>query len=232
MLTLANVHSYYGRSHILHDVSFSVPKGSILAVMGRNGMGKSTLLKTILGLTDHQSGEIYLDGRNISRLPTHLRARSGIAYVPQGRGILPELTVGENILLGTFARRRPGKNGVPEIVGELFPYLSDNLGRLGGLLSGGQQQQLALARALAAEPDVLLLDEPTEGIQPNIVVDIENFIADINRIHGKTVILVEQNIDFIRRAAHNIVVLEKGSVLLSGDIHVITDNVIERCLLI
>ncbi len=173
MLTLSDVNSFYDRSHILHDVSMGVEDKQILSVLGRNGTGKTTLLKTLMGLTDKATGRIELGGRNIGAAPTHLRARAGIAYVPQGRQIIPDFTVRENILMGAFARP-DGKQAIPDLVPVLFPYLMANLGRPGGLLSGGQQQQLAIARALAAQPRMLLLDEPTEGIQPNIVAEIES----------------------------------------------------------
>ncbi len=216
MLELDQLNSFYGGSHILHDLSFKVDTGTILAVIGRNGVGKTTLLKTILGLTDSSTGSIRIDGDEIGDKPTFKRARMGIGYAPQGREIIPDFTVRENILMGGFARKN-GSTGIPDVVPELFPYLMENLGRLGGLLSGGQQQQLAIARALTAEPRLLLLDEPTEGIQPNIVEQIKETIQLLNKKLGLTIVLVEQNIEFARSAGHAFVMMEKGQVVASGD---------------
>jgi urea transport system ATP-binding protein len=227
MLSLTNLESWYGRSRALNGISLEVPEGKITGIAGRNGTGKTTLLKTIMGLTDSAKGVVRLGGRDISATPTHMRARAGIAYVPQGRGIIPDFTVRENIVMGGFANRA-GKRAVPEIVPELFPYLAENMDRRGGLLSGGQQQQLAIARALAAEPDVVLLDEPNEGIQPSIVEDIEKVILRMSRDFGLTVILVEQNIGFLRRAASRFAMLEKGAVVEGGDISGLTDAVVDR----
>lgn len=227
MLSLSQVDSYYGRSHILHDVTLEAPSGQIMTVLGRNGVGKTTLLKTIMGLTDHARGTIRLDDLEIGAMPTFERARAGIAYVPQGREIIPDFTVAENILMGGFARANGG-GGIPEVVGRLFPYLMENLGRPGGLLSGGQQQQLAIARALAAEPSVLLLDEPTEGIQPNIVEQIEETIQALNRELGLTIVLIEQNVEFARSASHRYAILEKGRVVSAGEVGQLSDEVVNR----
>jgi len=227
MLTLSNIDSYYGRSHILHGVSFDVPDTSFTVILGRNGTGKTTLLKTVMGLTDKMTGDIRLDDKEIGAAPAYIRARSGIAYVPQGREIIPDFTIRENILMGSFARR-DGKHVIPELVSELFPYLIGNLDRPGGVLSGGQQQQLAIARALAADPQVLLLDEPTEGIQPNIVEEIENIIIRLNTETKLTVILVEQNVGFARRAAQRFAMMEKGQVVASGSIDKLTDELVHR----
>ena len=186
MLKLVDVDSFYGRSHVLHGVNLDVADGGITTVLGRNGVGKTTLLKTIMGLIDRTSGRIRSDGTDIAAEPTFRRARAGFAYVPQGREIIPDFTIRENILMGAFARAGR-QRCVPDLVPELFPYLVENLDRRGGVLSGGQQQQLAIARALAAEPKLLLLDEPTEGIQPNIVEEIEELILRLNRVdrhHG------------------------------------------------
>jgi urea transport system ATP-binding protein len=227
MLTLVDVNSFYGRSHVLHDVCISVPAGEITVVLGRNGTGKTTLLKTLMGLTDRMTGEIRLKDRPIGKEPTHRRARAGIAYVPQGREIIPDFSVNENILMGSFAANGGGRE-IPALVGELFPYLTANLGRPGGLLSGGQQQQLAIARALAARPTILLLDEPTEGIQPNIVEEIEAIIVRLNRELGMTVVLVEQNVAFARRAGHRFAMMEKGRVVAFGPIDTLTDTLVHR----
>ena len=227
MLAFAHVDSFYDRSHILHDVCLEVPEGKITAVLGRNGTGKTTLLKTLMGLTDRMEGQIRLDTADLGAQPTFRRARAGIAYVPQGREIIPDFSIRENILMGSFARA-DGKREIPPLVGELFPYLIDNLDRNGGILSGGQQQQLAIARALAAEPKIILLDEPNEGIQPSIVEEIENVIIRLNRDLGLTVVLVEQNVSFVRRAAHRFAMMEKGRVVAAGDIGELSDALVHR----
>ena len=227
MLAFAHVDSFYDRSHILHDVSLDVPAGKITAILGRNGTGKTTLLKTLMGLTDRMDGEIRLDGTDVGREPTFRRARAGIAYVPQGREIIPDFSIRENILMGSFARS-DGKREIPPLVAELFPYLMNNLDRNGGVLSGGQQQQLAIARALAAGPKIILLDEPNEGIQPSIVEEIEKIIIRLNRDIGLTVVLVEQNVSFVRRAAHLFAMMEKGRGVASGDIGDLSDALVHR----
>jgi urea transport system ATP-binding protein len=227
MLKLTNVDSYYDRSHILHAVCLDIPIGKTTAVLGRNGTGKTTLLKTLMGLTDRMEGQINLDGKEIGKDPTFRRARAGIAYVPQGREIIPDFTIRENILMGAFARA-DGKRQIPELVPELFPYLMDNLERAGGVLSGGQQQQLAIARALAADPKIILLDEPNEGIQPSIVEEIEAIIIRLNREIGLTVVLVEQNVSFARQASHCFAMMEKGRVVVSGAISELSDEMVHR----
>jgi len=226
MLSLANLDSFYGRSQALHDVSVTAQTGKILAVLGRNGVGKTTLLRSILGLTDRQNGQIVLDGKDIAAKATFARARAGIAYVPQGRMIIPDFTIRENILMGGFAASGP--RAIPKIVPVLFPYLMENLDRPGGVLSGGQQQQLAIARALAGNPKVLLMDEPTEGIQPNIVEQIENIIIRLNSEFGLTIILVEQNVGFARRAAHDFTMLENGRVVADGTIANLTEETVTK----
>jgi urea transport system ATP-binding protein len=227
MLKLTNVDSFYDRSHILHAVCMDIPIGKVTAVLGRNGTGKTTLLKTLMGLTDRMEGQINLDGKEIGKQPTFRRARAGIAYVPQGREIIPDFTIRENILMGAFARA-DGKRQIPELVPELFPYLMDNLERAGGVLSGGQQQQLAIARALAADPRIILLDEPNEGIQPSIVEEIEAIIIRLNREVGLTVVLVEQNVAFARQASHRFAMMEKGRVVVSGAISELSDEMVHR----
>lgn len=221
------VDAFYSRSHILHEVSLDLPDGELTAILGRNGVGKTTLLKTLMGMLDRATGSIRLGGREIGREPTHRRARAGIAYVPQGRQIIPDFTIRENILMGAFARR-DGRRVIPELAAELFPYLMQNLERPGGVLSGGQQQQLAIARALAADPDVLLLDEPSEGIQPNIVEDIERIIIRLNREFRMTILLVEQNVAFVRQASHRFAMMEKGRLVASGAINELTDALVHR----
>ena len=225
MLSIVEADSYYGQSRVLHRLSLDVKRGEFVAILGRNGTGKTTLLKTLIGLTDRQTGKIIFNDRDLSSLPTYQRAGAGIANVPQGREIIAEFSVRENILMGAFARR-DGHHTIPELVRELFPYLTDNPDRPGGLLSGGQQQQLAIARALTAEPDILLLDEPTEGIQPNLVEEIEEVIIRLNRSKHLTIILVEQNLSFARRAADRFAILEKGRIVAAGPTAKLSEEVV------
>lgn len=226
MLDLAHVDAFYGNSRALHDTSLSVSGGELVGVLGRNGTGKTTLLRAILGLI-RQTGVIRLDGQDISSRRTDDRARLGISYVPQGRGVIPGFTVLENLRLGLFAN--PGAKGrLDDSVFELFPMLKEHLHRLGGNLSGGQQQQLAIARALQAGPKVILFDEPTEGIQPNIVEQIEDIIIRLNRERGLAIVLVEQNIAFTRRAAQRFIIMEKGAIAAAGGVDELTDHIVHR----
>ncbi|PJJ85686.1 amino acid/amide ABC transporter ATP-binding protein 2 (HAAT family) [Brevirhabdus pacifica] len=227
ILHAENLFSYYGKSPILQDVSFSLKAGEFLSVLGRNGVGKTTLLKTIMGLTDRCEGRLEFDGADISGRSTPERARLGIGYIPQGREIIPRFTVEENIIMGCYART-DGKREIPDYLFEMFPILREFLTRRGGDLSGGQQQQLAIARALAMDPKILILDEPTEGIQPNIVRQIEDAIVHLNRERGLAVILVEQNIPFARKASDRFVVLDKGAVAMAGHKDELTDAVVEK----
>lgn len=216
MLATAGLNQYYGGSHILWDVDLDVPEGSCTCLMGRNGAGKTTLLKTIMGTVPAASGSIrYLD-RELCGAPVERRARLGIGYTPQGRDIFGQLTVEENLRVG-LAARSDGVSELPEIVFELFPVLREMLSRRGGDLSGGQQQQLAIGRALVAEPKLLILDEPTEGIQPNIVKQIGDVILELNQ-RGLTVLLVEQKLPFARRVADRYGIIEKGRVVSSGPV--------------
>ncbi len=205
----------------------ALPAQSITTILGRNGVGKTTLLKTLMGLMAKVTGITRLGDNDITTVPAHRRARAGIAYVPQGREIIPDFSIRENILMGAFARA-DGKRVIPELVGELFPYLMQNLDRAGGVLSGGQQQQLAIARALAAAPKVLLLDEPTEGIQPSIVEEIEEIIIRLNREAKLTIVLVEQNVAFARRAGHRFAMMEKGRVVAEDAMTELTDALVHR----
>ncbi|MCC5809346.1 MAG: urea ABC transporter ATP-binding subunit UrtE [Ectothiorhodospiraceae bacterium] len=229
MLEASALFSYYGKSPILQDVSFRVEQGSIVSILGRNGVGKTTLLRTIMGLTDGIAGNLSFGGKDLGRMRTCDRGRLGIGYIPQGREIIPRFTVRENILMGTYART-DGKRTLPDYIFELFPILKEFIGRRGGDLSGGQQQQLAIARALAMDPKVLLLDEPTEGIQPNIVRQIEDVILRLNREMGITIVLVEQNVPFARRASDQFIVLDKGRVAVAGTGEELTDEIADEFL--
>jgi len=227
MLELTNVDAYYGNSRAIQNLSLKVEEGAFVAVLGRNGVGKTTLMRTITGQMDRITGSIRLDGMEIGARRTHERALSGVGCVPQGRGILPRFTVRENLRLGLFANPKGGRD-IDERVFELFPMLKQHLNRRGGNLSGGQQQQLAIARALLAEPKVLLLDEPTEGIQPNIVEQIEEVIVRLNRERGLTIVLVEQNVAFARRAAQSFVIMEKGRIAAKGAVADLTNDLVHR----
>lgn len=221
------LYSFYGKSPVIQGVSFDLGRGEFLAILGRNGVGKTTLLKSIMGLTDKCEGELTFGGQPLLGLSTSQRSKLGIAYIPQGREIIPNFTVRENILMGTFARQ-DGKRDIPEYLFDMFPILREFLGRKGGDLSGGQQQQLAIARALAMDPKILILDEPTEGIQPNIVKQIEDATIQLNRERGLGIILVEQNVSFARRASDRFLVLDKGRVVLDGLTKDLTDDVVEK----
>lgn len=227
LLKFDNVSSYYGATRILRDFSFGTKKGQCLCVLGRNGVGKTTLMRTIMGLTDRSTGSIHINGEAIDGKAPHQRAGYGIGYVPQGRGILSDLTVRENILLGTFARK-DNTSEIPEMCLRIFPYLRDNLERRAGLLSGGQKQQLAIARALAVGPQVLLLDEPTEGIQPNIVHEIGEILRMLNKQLGITLILTEQHIKVARKLGDVFLMVDNGRVVASGPITAMTDELVER----
>lgn len=227
LMTIDKVSSFYGRTKILRNFSMDVPQGSCICVLGRNGVGKTTLVRTIMGLTDKTEGSIKLLGEEISQNRTDERAKCGIGYIPQGRQILGKFTVRENILLGTFAREDK-IDSIPEICLELFPYLRENLNRRAGLLSGGQQQQLAIARALAVDPQILLLDEPTEGIQPNIVAEIGETLKRLNKEMGITLILTEQHIKVARDLGDAFVMVDNGKVVANGDIASLTDQVVEQ----
>jgi urea transport system ATP-binding protein len=215
MLRIEGLNQYYGGSHTLRDVSLAAETGAVTAVLGRNGMGKTTLLKCLMGLLPVKAGRIEFDGRDITRLKPHERARLGIALVPQGREIFPRLTVEENLLIAMAATGQQ-ERGVPGWVYETFPILRQFVRRRGGDLSGGQQQQLAIARALVTKPRLLILDEPTEGIQPNVIQDIERVIAGLAAQRTMAILLVEQYYDFARTLADRYVVLQRGEVLQAG----------------
>ena len=220
MLKLANVNVYYGESHILRNVSFHIEAGQVACVMGRNGVGKSTTLKAIMGILPVRSGQVLFDGGDITKASTDRRARAGLAYVPQGREIIPHLSVRENLQLGYWVRGNAA-NGHSEQtafdeVYTLFPKLTQILERPGGVLSGGEQQPLAIGRALLSNPKVLLLDEPTEGIQPSIVDQIEDVIIGLKGARRFAIVLVEQGLHFAARLADSYVVMAKGAVMAAG----------------
>ncbi len=214
MLTVEALHQHYGGSHILRGVSLEVRPGEVTAVLGRNGVGKTTLLKAIMGLVPATSGRVHLSGKELTRAAPYRRARAGIGYVPQGREIFPRLTVRENLLMGLAVRERGAE--VPDRIFELFPALRSLASRRGGDLSGGQQQQLAIARALVMKPSVVILDEPTEGIQPSIIKDIERAIRTLATEARLAILLVEQYYDFARSLANRYLVLQRGEVVRQG----------------
>jgi urea transport system ATP-binding protein len=231
VLEVRDLNVYYGESHILRNVDLTVGAGQMVCLIGRNGVGKTTLLKTVVGLLQQRSGTVQLGGEEVSALPPYRRARAGIGYVPQGREIIPQLTVRENLLLGHeslpggLARHRH----IDPVVFELFPILETFLNRSGGDLSGGQQQQLAIARALLGKPRLLLLDEPTEGIQPSVVLDIERAVRRIIASTGISVLLVEQHLHFVRQADWYYA-MQKGGVVASGPTGELSKEVIDRFL--
>ena len=216
MLEVKTINQYYGGSHILRDVSLTAPVGECSVVLGRNGVGKTTLLKCLMGVLPIKSGQILLDGKDISKLSPENRVRAGMAYVPQGRDIFSTLTVEENILIGMAKFKGSKANKVPSHLYEIFPVLDEMSQRRGGDLSGGQQQQLAIARALASEPRVLILDEPTEGIQPSIIKDIGRVIRRLADQGDMAIILVEQFYDFAEELADNYTVMARGQVIAQG----------------
>lgn len=227
MLEVKNLHARYGPLPILLGVSFSLAQGEILTLLGRNGAGKTTLMRTLTGLLSATQGEVIYKGQNITPLKAHRRARMGIAYVPQGRGIFPKLSVRENLLLGTRAHPEGRTDIAPEIF-EYFPRLQERLHQAGGTLSGGEQQMLALGRALAGAPSVLLLDEPSEGIQPSIVHQIGELLVQIVAETGISVLLVEQNIDLAFQAGTRGLIMEKGTIVRSGTMDELSDDSLMR----
>lgn len=214
MLNIENLNQKYGGSHILRDLSFEVKKGEVTCLLGRNGAGKTTLLKCLMGVVASASGKITFDGRDITHEPSHIRVRHGIGYVPQGREIFPRLTVYENLIMGLASR--PSETPLPKQIYEMFPILKEFLKRRGGDLSGGQQQQLAIGRALAISPQLLLLDEPTEGIQPSIIKDIERSIRSLAEQGTMAILLVEQYYDFAHSLADQYLLMERGEFIKRG----------------
>lgn len=258
MLTIKSLDQYYGESHTLWDINLEVPDGSCLCLLGRNGVGKTTLLKSIMGLVPVRSGAILLEGNDIASIGAEKRAELGIGYVPQGREIFPLMTVEENLKTGLRAAHKQGVNKIPEQVFAIFPVLKQMLKRRGGDLSGGQQQQLAIARALVLKPRLLILDEPTEGIQPNIVSEIGDVIYRLNRGRGKpasrpgedaelrnevheaiaainhelgvTVLLVEQKLPFAHKVADRFFIMDRGRGIASGVMNELTEKLVKRYL--
>jgi urea transport system ATP-binding protein len=258
MLNVAGLNQFYGESHTLWDLSLDVPKGACLCLMGRNGVGKTTLLKTVMGLIPARSGGIVFDGADLLALKAEKRAELGIGYVPQGREIFPLMTVEENLRTGLRAAKHKGIKDIPDQVFEIFPVLKQMLKRRGGDLSGGQQQQLAIGRALVLDPKLLILDEPTEGIQPNIVSEIGDVIIRLNRARGiptkiektapdvvdeindaivkvnrqlgVTVLLVEQKLPFARKVADRFCIMDRGRAVAAGAMGELSEEMVKRYL--
>jgi urea transport system ATP-binding protein len=229
VLNLESINQYYGESHTLWDIEMNVKEGECTCLMGRNGVGKTTLLKCIMGLLPVREGIIrYLDN-DLTKLTAEHRAHMGIGYVPQGRQIFPLLTVEENLRIGLQARR-DGLKTIPDFIYQMFPVLKEMLNRRGGDLSGGQQQQLAIGRALVTDPKLLILDEPTEGIQPNIVHEIGDVIGKLNSEIGLTVLLVEQKLPFVRRVADSFIILDRGRMMAAAKTDDLNDELIRKYL--
>lgn len=232
MLKLDNINVFYGESHILRNVSFAVEPGQIVCLMGRNGVGKTTALKAIMGLLPARGGHISFEGTNLTKEPPDRRAKRGLAYVPQGREILPHLTVRENLRLGYWTRNglsgKQEERTAFEEVFALFPKLTQLLDRPGGVLSGGEQQQLAIARGLLSKPKVLLLDEPTEGIQPSVIDQIEDVILGFKNARRFSIVLVEQGLHFAARLADAYVIMAKGTVVASGKAAEISHELVKQ----
>ena len=227
MLEIEGLNQFYGETHVLWDMALSVPEGSCTVLMGRNGVGKTTLLKTVMGNLRSRSGKIKFLGQDLAPRPAELRARKGIGFVPQGREIFGQLSVGENLRVGLGVT---GEKQVPERIFKLFPVLKSMLLRRGGDLSGGQQQQLAIGRALLTEPKILILDEPTEGIQPNIVSEIADILIELNQKEKLTILLVEQKLTFARRVGRHFVIMDRGRSVAQGDMPELNDDLVARYL--
>jgi len=229
VLSINSLNQFYGESHTLWDLNLEVPEGGCTVLMGRNGVGKTTLLKSIMGLIPVKSGEMIYNGKLINKNSAEMRAEIGIGYVPQGRQIFPLLTVEENLEIGLPARADKAKS-IPEFIYDMFPVLKEMRHRRGGDLSGGQQQQLAIGRALVTDPQLLILDEPTEGIQPNIVSDIGDIINKLNKEIGLTVLLVEQKLPFARRVADTFCLIDRGQAVANGPIQDLSEDLIHKYL--
>lgn len=231
MLQVSDLNVYYGESHILRGVDINVFPKEMVCLIGRNGVGKTTMLKTIMGLLKPRTGSINLSGEPITNTPTNKRAKMGIGYVPQGREVIPRVTVKDNLILGLEARPqgRKGKEEIPEEIFTLFPVLKTMLSRMAGDLSGGQQQQLAIARALMGNPRLLVLDEPTEGIQPSVILEIEAAVRRIIASRGISVLLVEQHLHFVRQA-DRYYAMQKGGIVASGKTNELSKDVVQQFL--
>lgn len=229
MIELNKVNQKYGGTQILWDLDLKIEKGTRTCIMGRNGVGKTTLLKTIMGLLPVSSGELVINGQNMVKSSVEKRPEIGVGYVPQGRHIFPQLTVEENLKISLNCGRQTSKT-IPEHIYELFPVLKEMLHRRGGDLSGGQQQQLAIGRALVLNPDILILDEPNEGIQPNIVQLIRDVLLKLNKEQGMTIVLVEQKLPFARAVGENFHIMEKGQVIASGPMQELDDELVDKYL--
>ncbi|PYO36154.1 MAG: urea ABC transporter ATP-binding subunit UrtE [Candidatus Rokuibacteriota bacterium] len=231
LLEVREIDTFYGASHILHSLSLSMERGAIECILGRNGVGKTTLLRSVIGLTPPRRGAIIFKGNDITRMRVNRRARLGIGYVPQGREIFPDISVIDNLRLGLVARS-DGMTRVPDEIFDFFPMLRQLADRQGGVLSGGEQQQLAIARALCSNPELLLLDEPTEGIQPSVVEEIERILRRIHQEKKLTILLVEQKLEFAKNVAQEFTIMVKGRVAREADIHSLTDDVVREYLTI
>ena len=229
ILAVEKLNQYYGESHTLWDVDLEITQGEFICLMGRNGVGKTTLLKSIMGLLPVKAGSIVFDGNDITRQNAEKRAKIGVGYVPQGREIFPQMTVEENLRIGLSARRDKIKH-IPKRIYEIFPVLKEMLQRRGGDLSGGQQQQLAIGRALVLDPKMLILDEPTEGIQPNIVHDIGSILLKLNKEEGITVLIVEQKLPFARRVGQRFVIMDRGRKVSEGEMSTLNDELVQKYL--
>jgi urea transport system ATP-binding protein len=229
MLKIENLNQFYGQSHTLWDLDLEIPKGKCTCLMGRNGVGKTTLVQSVMGILPTKTGSIMFEGQDLSKLSAEKRAGLGIGYVPQGRQVFPLLTVEENLKIGLTARRDKVRT-IPEPIFEMFPVLKEMSQRRGGDLSGGQQQQLAIGRALALNPTFLILDEPTEGIQPNIVQEIGDIINKLNKEIGLTVLLVEQKLPITKKVADQFIIMERGSAVAKGEIAELTDELVSEYL--
>lgn len=229
MLEINDIRVNYGKSKVINGISVNINEGEKLAILGRNGVGKTTLLKAIIGVLPLESGNIEFEGTDISKEMPHMRSRQGIAYVPQGREIIPDLTVEENLDLGGYAHTKDLIKQKNKVL-DFFPALNIHLKRKGGVLSGGQQQQLAIARALMSDPKILLLDEPTEGIQPNIVAEIATILERIRTEMNVTLVMVEQNLKFAKKIADNYIIIQKGRLVSEGTIDCLKEDIINKYL--
>lgn len=233
MLEIEDLHVSYGKSKVINGISMKIDQGDKVVIMGRNGVGKTTLVKSMIGLLSASKGSVYFCNENITKLPPSHRSQRGIAYVPQGREILGDFTVEENLELGALAHLRSGETNLEErkeIVFRYFPALKEHLNRKGGVLSGGQQQQLAIGRALMTNPNMIILDEPTDGIQPNVVADLANTLNRIRKELFVTIVIVEQNLKFAFRIADKYVLLQKGAIVSQGETAQLTDDIIHQYL--